>query len=397
MKAIDGDRGVNNRISYSLLTDHREFFDIDADKGTVLVKSKLDRENPLVSNGAYILTILVSDLIQIFLQLFIYSSDEFESQATEDSKLEPKPSTVTEVTVLVMDVNDEAPRFRSQLYEAEIDENSPVNMPVSFVKQSNVAQVFDYDQGSNGTFQLSVECDEDLFDISPNLVVNEAIFSLRVKNQEALDFERLKRTNCTVVAREVVSWQPKSSRVTVIVSIRDTNDNLPQFNRSFCQVRIPENAPTGTTVAWIQATDQDSGLFGTAGIRYTSLQGSTADRCAAFLQTSTCMISYVCSFCRLKIDPITGMISVASGGANIFDREKIGEFIVIVEAKDFLGAGNRNTVQLHVLLDDVNDNAPVFIQSHFEIYINENENKFPYRFRLEAFDRDLNGGTDSSV
>jgi len=42
-------------------------------------------------------------------------------------------------------------------------------------------------------------------------------------------------------------------------------------------------------------------------------------------------------------------------------------------------------------LQDVNDNAPVFIQSHFEIYIDENESTFPYRFRVEAFDRDLNG------
>ena len=60
VKAIDGDRGVNNRITYSLLTDHQDYFDIDADDGTVRVKSALDRENPQVSNGAYILTILVS-------------------------------------------------------------------------------------------------------------------------------------------------------------------------------------------------------------------------------------------------------------------------------------------------------------------------------------------------
>ena len=51
----------------------------------------------------------------------------------------------------------------------------------------------------------------------------------------------------------------------------------------------------------------------------------------------------------------------------------------------------RNTVQFTLELEDVNDNAPVFIQSHFEIYINENESNFPYGFRVEAFDRDLNG------
>jgi len=54
---------------------------------------------------------------------------------------------------------------------------------------------------------------------------------------------------------------------------------------------------------------------------------------------------------------------------------------------------SRNTVQFTLELVDVNDNAPVFIQSHFEIYINENELNFPYGFRVEAFDRDLNGNS----
>ena len=57
----------------------------------------------------------------------------------------------------------------------------------------------------------------------------------------------------------------------------------------------------------------------------------------------------------------------------------------------FLLLLQRNTVQFTLELEDVNDNAPVFIQSHFEIYINENESNFPYGFRVEAFDRDLNG------
>ena len=300
------------------------------------------------------------------------------------------------MTVLVLDVNDETPQFRSGHYTAEIDENSPINMPVTFVGQAFVAQVFDYDQGSNGTFQLSVECDQDLFDISPSLVVNEAMFSLRVKDHEALDYERLTGTNCTIVARETVAWQPKSSSVSVTVNIRDVNDNLPQFNRSFYQVRIAENSPSGTSVASIEATDADSGIFGTAGIRYTSLQGSIADKYATRVLVELQYLQRP-HLHRLRIDPLTGVITVASGGPSVFDREKIGEFIVIVEAKDFMGKGNRNTVQLHVLLDDVNDNAPVYIQSHFEIYINENESQFPYRFLVEAYDRDLNGKSTKFV
>lgn len=33
----------------------------------------------------------------------------------------------------------------------------------------------------------------------------------------------------------------------------------------------------GTTVAWVQAMDEDSGNFGTQGIRYTSVGGTSAE------------------------------------------------------------------------------------------------------------------------
>ena len=36
-------------------------------------------------------------------------------------------------------------------------------------------------------------------------------------------------------------------------------------------------SPQGSTVAWIRATDRDSGMFGTAGIRYTRISGPMAN------------------------------------------------------------------------------------------------------------------------
>lgn len=48
-------------------------------------------------------------------------------------------------------------------------------------------------------------------------------------------------------------------------------------NKKF-QVHIAENAVAGTSVARIEATDDDSGNYGTSSIRYTSLHGSIADK-----------------------------------------------------------------------------------------------------------------------
>ena len=39
---------------------------------------------------------------------------------------------------------------------------------------------------------------------------------------------------------------------------------------------MPEDIRPGATVAWVRATDRDSGLLGTAGIRYTRLSGPVA-------------------------------------------------------------------------------------------------------------------------
>lgn len=63
----------------------------------------------------------------------------------------------------------------------------------------------------------------------------------------------------------------------IVVHIKDENDNFPEFTESLYTVSIPENCGVGTTVAWVQALDQDSDNYGTRGIRYTSLGGSIAN------------------------------------------------------------------------------------------------------------------------
>lgn len=191
---------------------------------------------------------------------------------------------------------------------------------------------------------MACSAGDDLFDISPALVVNEAVFSIRVKNHLALDYERLNATDCTVTATEALPGrQAKSASVPVAIRIRDVNDNIPQFTRSSykvvfasvsqascsallklpdrTQVQVAENAPVGTVIGSVRATDEDSGEFGTGGIRYSLLPGSIAD--------------------ALAIDPLTGAVSIGRAGSSVLDREKVSQLIVMVEARDSLGSGNR--------------------------------------------------------
>nr|XP_037269685.1 cadherin-23-like isoform X1 [Rhipicephalus microplus] len=354
VKAMDGDRGVNNAIHYSIVSGGNDLFAIDRETGVVSVKGRLDREATENRNGAFILLV----------------------QAQEVSgKVTPAPSTRTEVTVLLTDVNDEEPAFRSRRYIAEINENAQINVPVNFVGES-VPEVFDHDQGSNGTFQLFLQEDNGVFDVTPAIGVNEASFMIRVKNPDYLDYERVKVMNFKIVAREMVSNQPKTSTADVTVHIKDANDNFPVFREDLYRATIPENAAAGTVVTVVRAEDADSEIYGTSGIRYTSIRGQIAD--------------------KLRLDPETGKVVVATS-AHGLDRETAPEHFLTVEARDENGRGNRNTVQLHLVLEDINDNAPAFVLPSYEARIRENALDFRTPLVVMAVDADQAGGPNSQV
>ncbi|CAD0199964.1 unnamed protein product [Chrysodeixis includens] len=355
VRAIDGDRGINNRISYSIISGGEEHFDIDSSSGVVYTVNQLDREDPNNSNGAYILEIL----------------------ATEESRvISPMPSATTEVTVIVTDVNDETPRFRNERYVCEVLENAQQNTPLTFL-QDAIPEVFDYDQGKNGTFELYLTGDNGVFDVTPFKGINEASFLIRVNDASFLDYEKVTVMNFSLVAKEIVTKDPKMSIVPIVVHIKDENDNFPEFTESLYTVSIPENCGVGTTVAWVQALDQDSDNYGTRGIRYTSLGGSIAN--------------------LLNLNPVSGVITVKQAGGDSFDRELISRHYLTVEARDDLGKGNRNTAQLIINIEDVNDNAPMFLANKYEARLLENEKEFENPLVLEARDLDLNGTKNSHI
>jgi cadherin 23 len=185
VRAIDGDRGVNNKIKYSIIRGGNNMFKIDEDTGVVTTLKALDREDSRnLINGAYILEIL----------------------ATESTKLvKPAPSVKTEITIILIDENDSTPQFKSQRYECEIPENAQHNTPVNFLQLEPKNEVYDYDLGNNGTFELYLDPPNDIFDISPKRSLNEATFIIRVRNPKVLDYEKIKVLNFTIVAKEITA------------------------------------------------------------------------------------------------------------------------------------------------------------------------------------------------
>lgn len=129
---MDGDKGINNKVTYSITRGPRYLFDIDATSGLVFTRAQLDREAEENAEGAFVLEITVREV----------------------SKIVPAPSISTEVTIILTDVNDETPKFRSARYRAEINENAPHNTPVNFIGDA-IPEVYDHDLVRNGRYRIS--------------------------------------------------------------------------------------------------------------------------------------------------------------------------------------------------------------------------------------------------
>jgi hypothetical protein len=106
------------------------------------------------------------------------------------------------------------------------------------------------------------------------------------------------------------------------VFVVDINDNAPTFEQAEYRAELPENMTAGTRVVQVHADDVDSGMGGR--IRYTQILG--------YLNTS------------LNLDAASGIITVSTNNHG-FDREKMPEYHLYVEARDDDGIGNRAEVR----------------------------------------------------
>ena len=68
-----------------------------------------------------------------------------------------------------------------------------------------------------------------------------------------------------------------TSTATVYINVNDLNDNSPVFSQDGTyEASVQEEEPTGTFVAWIVATDEDSGVLG--NISYSLVDGKFDSR-----------------------------------------------------------------------------------------------------------------------
>ncbi|XP_029926425.1 cadherin-23 isoform X1 [Myripristis murdjan] len=328
--AIDQDLGRPRGIGYTIVGGNtNSVFALDYISGSLTVNGHLDRENPLYSAG-FTLTVKGTEL----------NDDRTPSEAT----------VMTTFTILLIDKNDNAPKFNSSEYRVRITELAQVGFALPLFIQAE-----DKDEGVNSMFQVFLTGNNsDHFTISPTAVQGRADIRMRVAM--TLDYEKIRSYSFSLYANESMSDHVGFARV--FIELINENDNRPIFSKPLYNISLPENTPRGTSLLRIMATDGDVGTFGI--VRYYFSDEPD----------------------QFSLDVETGWVRLR---ANL-DYELMRRFTLTVLARD--GGGEETAGRLRINVLDINDNSPLFQKEAYVGSLRENEQAAQQVARLRATDED---------
>ncbi|XP_072290338.1 protocadherin alpha-3-like [Eucyclogobius newberryi] len=302
---IAKDLGIEQNLlkqrGFRIMADTAEpLFSVNESNGDLYSNRKIDREVVCKDNNACLINL----------------------KAVLDNPLE-----VHYILVEVVDLNDHSPSFPEKNKRLEISESA---LPGTKYQLQNA---YDPDAGSNSVQQYKLSQNE--------------YFRLEVKDrakegktpvlllQKQLDRET--KANHRMVLTAFDGGNPsKSGSVEIIIDILDVNDNMPVFTKESYSAVLQENAPIGTTVIQINATDLDSGSNGEVIYSFSS---EVKERIRELFD----------------IDSSTGEITVKGD----IDFEEEDSYDIDVQASDKGSIPFRTDKSVIIRIEDVNDNHPV--------------------------------------
>ncbi|XP_046715737.1 protocadherin alpha-C2-like [Silurus meridionalis] len=160
------------------------------------------------------------------------------------------PVRMFNIELLVMDINDNAPSFRRDTMHLDISESTAPG------ERFSLNPAVDPDIGTNSikTYLLS---ESEHFSIEIQTGRDGSKFVDLILNK-ALDREE--KTIHDLILTAVDGGVPaRSGTASVIVRVLDTNDNAPKFQKESFHINLTENAPIGSLVVQLSATDLDEG------------------------------------------------------------------------------------------------------------------------------------------
>ncbi|KAM4036047.1 protocadherin gamma-C5-like isoform 2-T2 [Anomaloglossus baeobatrachus] len=264
---------------------------------------------------------------------------------------DPPKSGSTQITVNVLDINDNAPVFHQSNYKISILENIPLNSVIIHLNAT------DLDEGANGDISYSFD--------HHTLDSVKKIFQIKSKTNEivtvdTLDFEDSDFYELYVKATD--NGSPKLEGHCVIqVEVKDVNDNTPEIIFTSKTNEVLENAPIGTVVGFITVRDKDSGKNGEIRLE-------------------------VSPNLPFKIQPMSQRYALVTSGH--LDREKLLQYTIILTASDLGSPSLSSQITISLNISDVNDNPPAFLHNVYNAFIPENNEAGRLLCTVSAVDPD---------
>lgn len=236
----------------------------------------------------------------------------------------PKLSENKPLVIKVLDENDHQPAFTENTYYATLVENNTVGAYIIRVEAR------DEDSGKNAKITYSVQNtdpqERSLVRVDPLTGVIQA--------NTKFDYEMASNYEFLLMAED--GGEPaKSDSAILRLDIRDMNDEYPVFTEQFFVFNALEGTEPETIIGTVSATDRDKYPFNK--INYYLDHRSPG-------------------YNNFHIDELTGQMKVT---APSIDRESVnGQYNLTVIANNDGFPSIQSTVQVIVVIEDVNDNAP---------------------------------------
>eukprot|EP00071_Canis_lupus_P025290 XP_013978118.1 protocadherin Fat 3 isoform X1 [Canis lupus familiaris] len=331
IKAYDADTGFNGKVLFTISDGNTDScFNIDMETGQLKVLLPMDREH----TDLYLLNITIYDLG------------------------DPQKSSWRLLTINVEDANDNSPVFLQDSYSVNILESSSIGTEIIQVEAR------DKDLGSNGEVTYSVLTDTQQF------AINSSTGIVYVADQ--LDRESKANYSLKIEARDKAeSGQQLFSVVTLKVFLDDVNDCSPAFIPSSYSVKVLEDLPVGTVIAWLETHDPDLGLGGQ--VRYSLVNDYNG---------------------RFEIDKASGAIRLSKE----LDYEKQQFYNLTVRAKDKGRPVSLSSVSfVEVEVVDVNENLHTPYFPDFAVVGSVKENSRIGTSVLQVTAQDEDSGRDGEI
>ncbi|XP_001345450.4 protocadherin alpha-C2 [Danio rerio] len=293
----------------------KKYLDINKDTGELFIAEEIDRE--------YLCPAKTSSFCFLKMDVIIEN-----------------PVRIFNIELEIMDINDNAPQFRRERIPLDISESATPG------ERFSLTNAVDADVGENSieTYYLS-ESDEFTIEIQSG---SDGTKYVDLVLKASLDREKQALHTLTLTA--VDGGTPaRSGTASLIIQVLDVNDNAPQFDRQVYSVDLIENAPIGTLIMHLNATDLDDGLNSEITYSFTLYTSEKTQE-------------------KFSLDPNNGEIRVK----DVIDFEEVRSFEMYVEAKDKAVNPLSGQCKILVFITDLNDNQPEITIKSFQSSIKEN-------------------------